>query len=146
MEARMSPDVLFQIANSTALLGWAVLLTSPWFPTVADRVSGLVLPILLSIAYAGLILAFWASGEGGFDSLDNVARLFQTRELLLAGWIHYLAFDLFVGAWIVRTARHEATPFLLVVPCLALTFLFGPAGLLTSLAIRLARTGTLAAA
>ncbi len=142
----MSPDVLFQIANSTALLGWAVLLVSPWLPGVADRVSGFAIPILLSIAYAGLILAFWARGEGGFDSLDNVTRLFQTRELLLAGWIHYLAFDLFVGAWIVRTARRDAMPFLLIVPCLALTFLFGPAGLLTFLAIRLARTGTLIAA
>ena len=124
----MSPDVLFQIANSTALLGWAVLLVSPLLPGVADRVSGFAIPILLSIAYAGL------------------TRLFQTRELLLAGWIHYLAFDLFVGAWIVRTARRDAMPFLLIVPCLALTFLFGPAGLLTFLAIRLARTGTLIAA
>ncbi|WP_442582332.1 ABA4-like family protein [Mesorhizobium sp. ASY16-5R] len=137
----MTPDVLFQIANSTALVGWAVLLGSPFFPRAADRVAGVAIPLLLSVAYAGLILAFWASGEGGFESLDTVAKLFQTRELLLAGWIHYLAFDLFVGAWIVRTARLDRVPFLLVAPCLALTFLFGPAGLLTFSAIRVARAG-----
>jgi ABA DEFICIENT 4-like len=85
------------------------------------------------------VLAFWWSSEGGFDSLDNVAALFRTRELLLAGWIHYLAFDLFVGAWIVRAARQSEVPFLLVVPCLVLTFLFGPSGLLAFLALRGAR-------
>lgn len=140
----MPVDTLFQIANSTALLGWAVLLASPWFPGFADRVSGVAVPLLLSVGYCGLILAFWAKAEGGFDSLDNVARLFETPQLLLAGWIHYLAFDLFVGAWIVRAARNDKVPFLLVIPCLALTFLFGPAGLLTFTAIRTARAGRVA--
>ena len=56
--------------------------------------------------------------------------LFTMPEIALAGWIHYLAFDLFVGAWEVRTARREGIAFLLVLPCLALTFLFGPAGFL----------------
>ena len=100
---------------------------------LADRIAGLAIPALLAVAYTGLVLAFWSSAKGGFDSLDNVAALFQTRELLLAGWIHYLAFDLFVGAWIVRTARQAGVAFWLVVPCLALTFLFGPAGFLASL-------------
>lgn len=142
----MTPDAVFQIANMTALVGWVVLLGSPLFPIIADRIASLAIPLLLSVAYAGLILAFWARGEGGFDSLDNVARLFETRELLLAGWIHYLAFDLFVGAWIVREGRRESVPFLLVVPCLVLTFLFGPAGFLTFAAIRAARGGRAAIA
>lgn len=135
----MTPDALFQVANMVALAGWLVLLASPWLPIFADRVSGLAIPLLLSVGYAGLILAFWTRSEGGFDSLDNVALLFQTRELLLAGWIHYLAFDLFIGAWCVRVARREGISFLLVVPCLALTFLFGPAGLLLFSAMRFVR-------
>ncbi len=135
----MSPDVVFQAANMIAMVGWLALLGSFTFPILADRIAGSAIPLLLSVAYAGIILAFWAQGEGGFGSLDDVARLFQSRELLLAGWVHYLAFDLFVGAWIVRTARPEGIPFLLVVPCLALTFLFGPAGFLTFAAIRAAR-------
>ena len=63
------------------------------------------IPALLSIAYAALILAFWAGAPGGFDSLPNVMALFTIPEIALAGWVHYLAFDLFVGAWEVRTAR-----------------------------------------
>jgi hypothetical protein len=142
----MSPDVIFQIANLVAFAGWVALAGSPFVPRLADRIAGLAIPLLLSVAYAGLIMAFWSRGEGGFDSLDNVARLFQTRELLLAGWIHYLAFDLFVGAWITRMARESGVPFLLVLPCLVLTFLFGPAGFLAFTIIRGVRAQRLAAA
>jgi hypothetical protein len=138
----MAPDALFQLANNVALAGWLVLLASPWLPVFADRVSGIAIPLLLSVGYAGLILAFWTRSEGGFDSLDNVALLFQTRGLLLAGWIHYLAFDLFIGAWSVRVARREGISFPLVVPCLALTFLFGPVGLLMFSALRFSRLRT----
>jgi hypothetical protein len=146
MEWVMSPDAVFQIANSLALAGWLALLGSFLFPSLADRISGLAIPLLLSVAYAGVILGFWARAEGGFGSLDDVARLFQSRELLLTGWIHYLAFDLFVGAWIARTARDTGVPFLFVVPCLALTFLFGPVGFLLFATIRAARGAALASA
>jgi hypothetical protein len=131
--------MIFSMGGALAMTGWLVLLGSPLAPRLADAVAAHAIPIVISVAYAGLILAFWSSGEGGFDSLDNVARLFETRELLLAGWLHYLAFDLFIGAWIVRTARAEAIPFWMVVPCLPATFLFGPVGYLAFVMIRTAR-------
>lgn len=136
----MSPDAIFQVANMTALSGWLLLLASPFIPRVAQWGAGIVIPLVLSIAYTGLILAFWSRAEGGFDSLANVMALFKTPEIALAGWLHYLAFDLFIGAWEVRTARRERLPFLLVVPCLIATFLFGPAGLLAFLTLRWARS------
>jgi Domain of unknown function (DUF4281) len=74
---------------------------------------------------------------GGFGSIDQVRALFADDSALAAGWLHYLAFDLFVGAWIVRDAATRQLPGLLVLPCLPLTFLFGPAGLLAYFAVRL---------
>lgn len=139
----MNPDDIFRIGNMTAMAGWLVLLASPFAPKLADRMSGLAIPALLSVAYAGLVLAFWSGAPGGFDSLPNVMLLFTKPEIALAGWIHYLAFDLLIGGWEVRTARAERIPFLLVVPCLALTFLFGPAGYLAFSALRAARAATL---
>ncbi len=126
----MTPDTVFPLANMAALAGWVALLASPWQPRMAQIVSGTVIPLGLALLYTAIVLAFWSSGEGGFDTLANVAALFKSPWLLLAGWVHYLAFDLFVGAWIARRARDERIPFLLVIPCLALTFLFGPAGFL----------------
>ncbi len=134
----MSSDRLFELANMVALVGWLSLLLSPLLPRLSQIIGGLVVPALLGTLYAGLALAFWSSAKGGFGSLDQIAALFETRALLLAGWVHYLAFDLMVGAWQVRRARAEAIAFLLVIPCLALTFLFGPAGLVLFLCLRLA--------
>lgn len=56
--------------------------------------------------------------------------------MLLAGWVHYLAFDLFVGTWEVQDAVKNSVSHLLVIPCLLLTFLFGPIGLLSYFAVR----------
>lgn len=132
----MSLDLIFSTANFVALVGWIGLAILPGRAWVADGVAGIIVPVVLSVAYVGLIAAFWGGADGGFSSLDDVGRLFQTPGLLLAGWLHYLAFDLFVGAWEVRTARSEGIRHLLVLPALALTFLFGPAGLLLFMAIR----------
>jgi hypothetical protein len=132
----MTPDQVFQIANPLALLGWLVLLASPFAPRAAQAVSAAAVPLLLALAYSGLILAFWWEAPGGFSTLTQVQALFTDPFIALAGWLHYLAFDLFLGAWEVRTARTEAIPHWLVIPCLVLTFLFGPAGLLAFAVLR----------
>lgn len=144
----MDASTLFGFASPLALAGWVALLLSWAMPVWADRIATLVIPGLLSLAYTGLILGFWSRAEGGFGSLAEVMQLFTSPEIALAGWLHYLAFDLFVGAWEVRTARREGIAFLLIVPCLVLTFLFGPAGFLAFAALRAARVaqrGALAA-
>lgn len=138
----MSLETWFSVANSIALAGWLVLLAAPLVPRWSDRISGVAIPLLLAIGYTGLILAFWSRAEGGFDSLANVIKLFGRPELVLAGWVHYLAFDLLIGAWEVRTARAERIPHLAVIPCLALTFIFGPVGFLAFSVVRAVRSLT----
>jgi hypothetical protein len=135
----VSLDQLFSLAGALAMVGWLALVLFPRSALVTDRLVGIGVPAALGVVYAGLILAFWAGSPGGYGSLDAVAALFSSRGLLLAGWVHYLALDLFVGAWAVRTARADGIPHLLVVPCLAMTLLFGPVGLSMFLGLRLAR-------
>ncbi len=134
----MTPDALFQIANPIAMLGWIVLVFAPLAPRITDMVAHLVIPMLMSVAYSALILAHWSGATGGYGSLPDVMALFRDPHIALAGWVHYLAFDLFVGAWATRTARAEGIPHLLVLPHLVLIFLFGPAGFLTFYAMRAA--------
>jgi len=135
----MSPyELIFAIANPLAMVGWLGLAAFPGRKVVVDGISGIAIPALLALAYAGLIAAFFAGSDGGFGSIEAVRALFQSDALLVAGWLHYLAFDLFVGAWQVRTARAEGIPHLLVIPCLVLTFLFGPLGFLVFLILRAA--------
>jgi Domain of unknown function (DUF4281) len=132
----MSPDQLFQLANPLALLGWLALLAAPVAPRLAQAISAALIPLLLALAYTGLVLAFWWEAPGGFGSLPEVQALFTHPQIALAGWVHYLAFDLFLGAWEVRTARTEGIPHWAMIPCLILTFLFGPAGLLAFAILR----------
>ena len=133
----MEDAQLFSIASSMAMLGWLALLCSPWFPKFAEWVSGRIIPALLSVVYTALIMVYWASSEGNYNSLDGVMALMSMPEGVLIGWVHFLAFDLFIGAWQARTARAEGIAFWLVIPCFALTFWFGPIGLLLFMTIRL---------
>jgi Domain of unknown function (DUF4281) len=132
----MSPNQIFSIVNPLALLGWVLLAVLPRRRWAADVVCGWVLPALLGGVYVAIIATAWWGSAGGFSSLPEVAQLFSNPWLLLAGWVHYLAFDLFVGSWIVRDARGRGIPHLLLLPSLALTFLFGPAGWLSYLLLR----------
>lgn len=137
----LDPHSAFSIAGTVAILGWLGLLVSLFVPAArraAQAVATVAIPALLAIAYLLLLGQSWGQTPGGgFGSIEAVRALFANDAALAAGWLHYLAFDLFVGAWIVRRARQHGVLPLLVVPCLALTFLFGPAGLLLFLAIRL---------
>jgi ABA DEFICIENT 4-like len=132
----MTLEVVFSIANTIAMLGWVVLVFLPNWRYTSSLVTSILIPGLLGFVYAYLIVTEFGKTEGGFGSLAQVALLFQNPAALLAGWIHYLAFDLFVGSWEVRDAQRHGINRLLVVPCLFLTFMFGPIGLLLYLTIR----------
>jgi len=134
----MSLEEFFRLANLSALAGWVLLVFSPLLGRWAVRLAGYAIPLVLSALYAGFVLAFWSRSDGSFGSLAEVMRLLSKPEIALAGWIHYLAFDLFIGGWQVRNAQSVRIPHPLVLPCLALTFLFGPAGLLAFLTLRAA--------
>lgn len=126
----MKAEQIFSIANTLALLSWIILLIAPrWKWTNKIILSGAI-PLLLSAAYLVLIVLFFGKAEGGFDSLSNVMKLFTNEWAVLAGWIHYLAFDLFVGSWEVKDSQAKGISHWLVIPCLILTFLFGPIGFL----------------
>jgi Domain of unknown function (DUF4281) len=132
-------DHLFLLAGLMAMAGWLPLALAPLRPRLTQTVATFIVPAVIGLAYAGLIARYWGEAAGGFNSLDEVSVLFGHRGMLLAGWLHYLAFDLFVGAWEVREAQRVGLPHWLTLPALALTFLFGPIGLLVFLALRAAR-------
>ena len=132
----MTSDSLFSIVNAAILPGWLLLLLAPR-TRITERVvwSGLY-SLAFAAVYLVLIVVFYPGAEGGFSSLADVDRLFRNPYLLLAGWIHYLAFDLFVGAWEARDAAARGVRHVVMIPCLVLTFLFGPIGLLAYFAVR----------
>jgi len=132
-----SAPELFAIVNLAILPGWVLLAVLPaWKWTRV--LSAYLIPGVLSVLYIVVMLTDVGFATGGFGSLEQVGAMFQNEWLLLAGWVHYLAFDLFIGSWEVRDAQRLEVPHLLVVPCLALTFIAGPVGLAAYFVVRAA--------
>lgn len=126
----MDLELVFTITATMSLIGWATLLIYPLAPYIIDRVTGILLPILLGLAYASMAPVFFSGLDGGYDSLASVMLLFKSPEAVMAGWIHYLAFDLFIGAWQAREARLNGISHYLILPALFLTLILGPIGLI----------------
>jgi hypothetical protein len=137
----MEPASVFLVCNYGVLPAWLLLAVAPgwlWTERVVHRVF---IPALLGLVYAWAFLANPGTPAGAsFATLDGVMRFFESPHLALAGWVHYLVFDLFVGAWECRDARRRGIAHAWVVPCLALTLMLGPLGLGLYLAVRFART------
>jgi hypothetical protein len=134
----MEYELLFSIANAVAATGWLALVLHYVFPLrlgfLASFINEYWMPLLLSVAYAAILLlttfGVLPSAEGGFDSLAGVRSVFEADALLLMGWIHYLAFDLFVGMVVARQAKPSGVPIWFMLPIWFFTFMFGPVGYL----------------
>ena len=110
----MTPDLLFSITNTTAVVGWLALRVFPrrrWTFTIA----GLVLPAIFAVLYIAIVATNFFSSDGSFSTLAGVSTLFSNPWVLLGGWLHYLAFDSADGTWEVRDAQTRGVPHLLVV-------------------------------
>lgn len=139
----LDPNLAFSLTGPLILAGWAGLILSLFVKQVrpiAGPAATIVIPVILAVAYVLLIRAGFREAQGGgYGSIEEIRALFASDSALVAGWFHYLAFDLFIGGWIVREGLKRRLPSLLILPCLPLTFLFGPAGLLLFYALRSAQ-------
>ena len=132
----MSPDQIFQLCNIIAMSGWLILILIPSWYQSDKFIIGIIIT-LFAIVYTWFIFsAFKPADLKSFNSLDGVMNLFTNPKLVLAGWVHYLAFDLLTGLFIKKNSLKLGISHWLVIPCLLLTFMLGPAGLLLYLLIR----------
>lgn len=138
----MSPEQAFTLASIAAMLGWLLLVAAVLAPQGKARsrllwAGGRLMPLLLSTAYLALLVLHWRSAPGGnFGSLAGVATLFASPGKLAGGWVHFLAFDLFIGRWMIDDVLARGASRWCLLPCLPLTFLYGPAGLLLYFGLR----------
>jgi len=137
----MSPDSVFQTCSTIAMVGWIVLLViSPFWSSFDKFLIGIIIT-LFTIVYAWLIFRVFTPGDfEKFSSLNGVMDLFTNKTAVTAGWVHYLAFDLLTGIWIKKNAQKYNIHHLILIPCLLLTFMLGPIGLLLYLLIRSIKT------
>lgn len=139
----MSTDELFLICNYAVMPAWLLLLFLPHHRVTQLLVHAIWVPLILTPFYIWALFFGQPAPEGAsFGSLQGVMLLFQSPTAVLGGWIHYLIFDLFIGAWIVRDAKRRDINHWLTLPILLATLMVGPVGLMLYLLLRLAMKGT----
>jgi hypothetical protein len=137
----ISADDIYLALNYGVMPFWALLIFLPFLKITDVAVHSVFAPIVLGVTYTWL-LANVMSGVipmpdgAGFASLDALMKTFSVKEAVVAGWAHYIVFDLFVGAWIARDAQRAGISPFLVAPALLLTFVVGPIGLLSYVMLR----------
>jgi hypothetical protein len=133
----LSPERLFTLVNAAVLPAWILLAVAPGWRWTQRFVHAIWIPLVLAGFYLYAMVAAGPFPEGGgFSTLPEVMVLFTRPMSVLAGWIHYLAFDLFVGAWEARDAlRRGIGRGWMVVP-LFFTLMAGPLGLALYLGLR----------
>jgi hypothetical protein len=145
----MRAETVFNLFNFGVIPAWALLMFAPRWKWTQRLIHSVLIPVMLGLAHLGLMVGLTlgaAIPEGAnASSLQGAMLLFTDPWVAVLCWIHYLAFDLFVGAWIVRDAGRRKLSHLAVAPCVLLTMFYGPTGLLAYLAVRffMRRTVTL---
>jgi len=136
----MNLELVFKVSAGLSVVGWLALFLFPRKRAINWWLCGTILPGLYAVLYTILCIVYWNQSPAGFverfGSLAGMLAMFNASSgLLLAGYVHYLAFDLFIGAWQARRAAVHNLPYLLLLPCLFLTLIFGPMGLLLNMVI-----------
>ncbi|MCH2023981.1 MAG: DUF4281 domain-containing protein [Saprospiraceae bacterium] len=127
----MDIQFLFKVFNFGVLIPWAIMIFFPRWSGTNVMLKSLFPVLIIAVSYLFLVLWDAFVSVGGtidFTSFESIKEAFARDQVMLIGWMHYLAFDLFVGMWEFRDAQRISLPHLLLVPCLLLTLLFGPIG------------------
>ena len=133
----MTPTAVFSIVSMIAIPMWILMIFLPKWKVTRFLIDFKVIPLVLAFIY--MIYIFKALQIGGmmdFGSLKSVMALFTEENAVLAGWVHYLAFDLLIGMWMLDQNKELRINQLIMAPCLLLTFMLGPIGFLLFMIIK----------
>lgn len=133
----MTPSEVFSIANIMVFPMWILMIVFPKWKATRFLIDFKVIPIVLSLLYAFYIISSIIEGPSmDFGSLQAVMQLFTVEDAVLGGWLHYLAFDLLVGMWMLNENNTLKIHPMIMAPCLLGTFMIGPIGFLLFMGVR----------
>jgi Domain of unknown function (DUF4281) len=129
---------LFQLANLYIMPFWLLMIFLPHWSWTKRIIGSLWWIVPLALAYALLVLPQAGSlfADLANPTMEGIARLLGNPAAAAIGWIHFLAFDLFVGRWIYLDSRERQISAWLVSPAIFFTLMFGPFGFLLYMLVR----------
>lgn len=129
---------LFQLANLYIMPFWLLMIFLPHWSWTRRIIGSLWFIAPLALVYLVLIVPQLGGGLVGDllnPTLDGLAKLLGSPAGVAVGWVHFLAFDLFVGRWEYLDSRDKKISAWLASPCIFLTLMFGPIGFLVYLLV-----------
>lgn len=131
-------STFFRLSSFLALPFWALMIMLPrWRWTMRIMRSPLVSGAPAAL-YAALVLPrlgeIWPAVSRPTPS--GLATLLGSPVGATIAWVHFLAFDLFVGRWIYLDSQERRVSVWLVAAVLFLTLMLGPVGFLFYLTVR----------
>lgn len=139
----MSPATSYFTVSAIAFIAWLMLMFAPTSPLTKTYVRSGVFSAGFAVVYAIILYYNWGAfvDGGAYFSYKGLVAMLQTPAIFMLAWVHYLAFDLLIGCLEVEDALRNKIPQNVLIPCLFLTYLFGPLGWLCYLLVRYSRTG-----
>ena len=136
-------EMIYMWLNIGVIPFWFILIFFPTSRICNFFVSSIFPLIVLSTLYSYLFYDFFISGYNFLDnfklylSLDNLIELFVDTSFLIIFWTHFLAINLFCGAWIVKDSQKFFISKTLIFLPLIITYFIGPLGVFIYWLIRI---------
>lgn len=138
----MTPEAVFKLAGTLVLPQWLLMIFAPRWIITKWIVNSCLISVFMGVIYIIYLFGGGMIDFGAFGTLPGVKNLFTNGGdgVMLAGWVHYLAFDLLAATFLLRDSQEKGIPHLLIVIPLFFCFMLGPIGFLLYWIIRLIRT------
>lgn len=134
----MSMEMMFGWSSVLVMPFWLVMIVLPHWRWTQRIIGSPLISLPAALLYAALVApqvgAVWATVSN--PELDAIAALLSTPAGATIAWVHFLAFDLFVGRWAYLDSRERGISALLMAPVLFLILMLGPLGFALYLGLR----------
>ena len=123
-------DTIFSLSSLTSIPFWLLMILAPrhsW----TRRIIGspfLILPaaiLYIMLVFPNIISSFPTLAN---PKLETIQTLLGSSAGATITWVHFLAFDLFVGRWAYLDSLERNIHPLVMAPILFLILMFGPLG------------------
>ena len=128
----MTYKIIFNIYNTGILIFWLLLLVFPKSKLTQKMTDFPWIPLVIAFGYIYFLGTSDSIFSVDFSSLSGLTEMFQNSNPrgVAAGWLHYLAFDFWVGCWILRDSQKKGVKHAFIIFPMLFTFMLGPVGVI----------------
>jgi Domain of unknown function (DUF4281) len=131
-------DTIFSLSSLTSIPFWLLMMLAPRWTWTRKIVGSPFVILPAAILYIVLVFPNIVSSFSTLANpqLETIQTLLGSSAGATITWVHFLAFDLFVGRWAYLDSLERNIHPLLMAPILFLILMFGPLGFVLYLGAR----------